>query len=151
MRRMAFLLWTAAVTSGCTDHSGPSGTTSTYALARVGPNHLPVLISEGSPQLLLADTFRLMRDRSRTNLETLRQTTVIQNGPGGSTEKSETEFEYRLEAGTLVLNNCPIGALCAMGLVYAPRIFQIEGDSLFELTPLGANLPSHVYGLVRHP
>jgi hypothetical protein len=152
MRRPTFIFWALALFAGCTDYTGPSVSEDVYALARVGAAHLPIsLPGNGTAPFLVADTFRLVRNRARTAQQILRQTTVTSDGPGGKTDRTDTEFIYRIENGTLIYDNCPIGANCFAGLVYAPRLFQITGDSLFELTPLGASIPPHVYGLVRYP
>lgn len=150
MKRAGTFLMAVLLSAGCSDYSGPSGLDGVYALARVGPNHLPVPLHPGTPiPLLLADTFRLYANRSHIEDGILRQTTVLQDGPGGTIGRSDVEFDYRIEAGALLYDNCPRGSLCAAGLVYAPRVFQMVGDSLFEVTPLGSNLPPYVYGRVR--
>ena len=150
MKRVTTIFPALLLLAGCTDYSGPSGVEDVYALARVGPHHLPVPLHDNEPfPLLLADTFRL-GDRGAAKDQILRQTTVLLSGPGGQAGRSDTEFDYRIEGSALVYNNCPRGSLCAAaGLVYAPRVFQMVGDSLFEVTPLGSNLPPYVYGRVR--
>ncbi len=151
MYRAAFILGVLGLAAGCGDYAGPSGPRDVYALARVGLNRLPVpLNGNGNPALLLADTFRLVENRARTDQQILRQTTITSDGPGGKIGRSEAGFLYRIENGTLIFDNCPLGASCFADLIYAPRIFQIVGDSLFEVSPLGANTPPHVYGLVRY-
>ena len=151
MRWRILTLLAAALAAGCSDYAGPNPSGCLYALARVGANHLPVPLDPTSAlPLLVADTFNLVSDRSRSEQQVLRQITVIQDAPNGHTVRSQSEFYYRIENGTLMYDNCPIGALCVAELVYAPRVFRIVGDSLFEVTPVDANLPQHVYGLVRY-
>lgn len=151
MRRTVLAVLTLGFLAGCTGYAGPSALRNVYALARVGNSHLPIpLNSDGTPPLLVADTFRLVQDRSRDAQQILHQTSVTSDGPGGKTARSDVEFVYRIENGTLIYDNCPIGSACFAGLVYSPRIFHIVGDSLFEVTPVAANLPPHVYGLVRY-
>ena len=150
MRSAVSFLSAVILTAACTDYSGPSEVEGVYALARVGLDHLPVPRHEGSPfPLLVADTFRLFGDRGAEKDQILRQTTVLQSGPGAQLGRSDTEFDYRIEGSALVYNNCPRGSLCAAGLVYAPRVFQMVGDSLVEVTALGSSQSPHVYGLVR--
>ncbi len=150
MRRATWFLCAVILSAGCSDYSGPSGLDGVYALARVGPDHLPVPLHSGAPfPRLLADTFRLYTDRSHVEDRILRQTTVRQDTPGGQIGRSEVEFDYRIEDGALVYNNCPRGSLCVAGLVFAPRVFQMVGDSLFEVTPLGSGVLPYVYGRVR--
>jgi hypothetical protein len=151
MRRTALVVLVLGVAAGCTDYGGPSALQNTYALARVGTSHLPISLNQdGTPPLLVADTFRLIQDRARNQQQILHQTTVTSDGPGGKTTRSDVDFIYRIENGTLIYDNCPVGSACFAGLVYAPRIFHIVNDSLFEVPPVGANLPPHVYGLVRY-
>jgi hypothetical protein len=151
MRRTTLTLLAAALAAGCTEYTGPSASHDVYALARVGLDHLPVpAYPDASIPLLLADTFRLGQDRSRTSQQILRQITVLQDGPGEKIERSEVQFLYRIENGILLYDNCPMGYFCIAGLVAAPRAFQIVGDSLFEVVPAGVNTPPHIYGLVRY-
>ena len=135
------------------DYAGPSGPREVYALARVGLNRLPVpLNGNGNPALLVADTFRLAPVRARTDQQILRRITVVRQETNGPTTRSEVQYAYEIANGILTYIECPVGSFCVAtaNLVYAPRIFQIAGDSLFEVTPVGANLPPYVYGLVRY-
>ncbi len=97
----------------------------------------------------MADTLRPEGDRPRVEQQTLRQITVTQDGRDEKVGRGEADYHYQIDKSTLTYDNCPVGAFCAGSLVYAPRVFQIVGDSLFEVTPVGANIPQHVYGRVR--
>jgi len=151
MRRVTFAFWALSLAAGCRDYAGPSGSPSTYALARVGVAHLPVSFNgDGTPPFLVADTLRLLADRPRTDSQILRQIRVMQQELNGPVSRSEVEYGYEINNGVLRYTDCPIGALCAASLIYRPIAFQIVDDSLFEITPLGAAIPPRVYGLVRY-
>lgn len=151
MRRTALLLTALGLAAACRESAGPSVPHSEYALARVGAARLPIsFMGDGTPPFLVADTLRLVEERPHTGRQILRQIIVIRPGPDGRTTRSEAEYAYTIENGTLVYDNCPIGSFCIASLVYAPRVFQIAGDSLFEVVPPGANFQPHVYGRVRY-
>ncbi len=49
----------------------------------------------------------------------------------------------------LLVDNCPLGALCIADLVYSTTGFLFVGDSLFEQVPLSSQLPPRVYARVQ--
>jgi hypothetical protein len=151
MHRTVVAILAVVLGTGCRDYAGPSAPHSVYALARVGSAHLPIPLNAGSPlPLLVADTFRLVEGRPRTEDPVLQQVTVIQQSSNGPPTRSAAEYYYEVDNGVLRYTNCPIGAFCAAAdLVYSPRSFGIVGDSLFEILPPGSGLPQHVYGMVR--
>ena len=149
MRRVALGLCTIFVAAGCTDYTGPSSGRNLYALVRVGAQHLPVPLDPSTPTLLLADTFRLTSDRSRRSADSR-----TDHGDSGRTGRKGGPIDscsssIKIDKETLVFDNCPIGSYCLGNLVYAPRVFQIVGDSLFETVPVGIDRPPHVYGRVK--
>lgn len=151
MRRIFLLLLAAGGVGACGVYTGPSGPKNVYALVRVGTQHLPVPVDGGSPlPLLVADTFRLTSDRSKSDSPILQQTTVIRQTVNGKLVRSDVTFVYSIGQGTLTFDTCPVGSFCLASLVYAPRVFRIAGDSLFEVIQPGLQTPPHVYGLVRY-
>ncbi len=151
MRRTLLFLLALGGTYACGVYTGPSGPKNTYALARVGAQQLPVPLDGNAPlPLLVADTFRLASDRSKSESLILQQTTVIQQTADGKLLRRDASFVYRIDQGNLIYDNCPVGSFCLASLVYAPRIFQVIGDSLFEVVQPGLQTPPHVYGLVRY-
>lgn len=146
MRSIAFFLIASACAAGCSDYLSPSVSGTTYALARVGTTPLPVFLGEnGGLPLLLADTFRLVRERPHRGDSILEHVSVLRI-ENNQTTQSETEHFYTIQNGLLGFDECPIGSFCA-ALVAAPRIFQVVGDSLFEIQIQGR--PQYVYGRVR--
>lgn len=146
MRSIAFFIIASACAVGCSDYLSPSVSGTTYALARVGTTPLPVFLGEnGALPLLLADTIRLVQERPHRGDSILEHVSVLRT-TNTQISRSETEHLYTLEGGLLGFDECPIGSFCA-ALVAAPRIFQVVGDSLFEIQILGR--PQYVYGRVR--
>ena len=151
MRRTALLLTALVLAAACRESAGPSVPHNAYALARVGAARLPIsFMGDGTPPFLVADTFRLTQDRSRTDPRILRRVLVVQQGSTPPTTRTEADYAYEISDGKLRYDDCPIGGLCIASLVYAPRVFQIVGDSLFEIVPPGASFQTHVYGRVRY-
>ena len=132
------------------DSTGPEGT-ELYLLRRIGPRSVPTFLSKSTPsQVIFADTMevplRSIRDGGTFVIHR------VQLGQNNSEPVWRSEGRYRAEvaATSLVLDNCPIGALCVANLVYAPFTLTIVGDSLVEALPPAANWEPRVYGLVRH-
>lgn len=148
MRRTAFLLSAFFFAAGCSDYLSPSFNGTVYALARIGPTPVPVFIGDnGGYPLLLADTIRLVQDRPRVGDSVLGHVAVLRL-ENNQTTRSESDHYYTLENGQLSYDECPIGSFC-LDLIAAPRVFQVVGDSLFEIVPEILNRPQYVYGRVR--
>lgn len=148
MRSAAFIICSWVFATGCSDYLSPSATGTVYALARIGPTPLPVILGEnGGFPLLLADTLLLAQDRPRVGDSVLTHVGVLRFD-ATQTTRSESEHSYRLEGGQLSYDECPIGALCG-AIVAAPRLFQVVGDSLFEIFLVDAFIQPRVYGRVR--
>lgn len=149
MFRPALLIFAAVLAAGCSDYLSPSGSARVYALARIGPTPLPVFLGDnGAFPLLLADTLLLVQDRPRVGDSVLTHVAVLRLD-ATQTTRAETEHYYSLEGGQLRYDECPIGAFCA-AIIAAPRIFQVVGDSLFEIIPETATNQPRVYGRVRY-
>ncbi len=131
------------------DSTGPEGTEQ-YLLSRIGIRLLPTFLYPSTKgQLIIADTLivplRSIRDGGTF---VIRRIQVGQNSP-----EPVYRFEGLHSAGvsgsSLIVDTCPIGALCIASLVYAPFTLTIVGDSLVETLPAGATWEPRVYGLVR--
>jgi hypothetical protein len=150
IRRFALLGVLLSAVAGCLfDTTEPKGT-DLYLLHRIGSRPLPTFLESSAPnQLILADTLvvplGLMRD-GKTFV--VRRVQVGQNPPE-PVYRFAGEYRAAVTASALVIDNCPIGALCAASLVYAPFTLTIVGDSLVEALPSGATSEPRVYGLVR--
>ena len=136
--------------AACSVYTSPSAPRDVYALARLGTARLPTSFNgDGTPPFLIADTLRLNSDRAGTDQLALRRITVTRQVMTGPNTRSAADFPYQITDKTLVYTECPIGAYCLASLIYAPRTFQIVGDSLFEVSLTGVNTHPRVYGLVR--
>lgn len=131
------------------DTTGPEGT-QLYLLHRIGTRLLPTFLEPSTPnQLILADSLvvplRSIRDGGTF---VIRRVQVGQNPPDPA---SRFEGQYRADvtASSMVVDTCPIGALCIASLVYAPFTLSIVGDSLVEKVPSGASWQPRAYGLVK--
>lgn len=151
MRHTARYLCAMIFLAACSVYTGPSAPHDVYALARLGTSHLPTSFNhDGSPPFLVADTLWLNSNQAQADQLALRRVTVVRQAFTGGNTRSEAVFPYEITDKTLVYTECPIGFYCLASLVYAPRTFQILGDSLFEVIPVGVNTPPRVYGLVRY-
>ncbi len=150
MRSLIVLLFATAALGGCGESTSPSHLSDTYALARIGLQTLPIPQGpSGGAPFLLADTLRLDGGRPRENLEgVLRRIQVVRDG-NGVNYRMETEHVFAIENGVLTYDSCPRQAFCLGSLVYAPLVFQIVGDSLFQSGLQGSPISGAVYGAVR--
>lgn len=150
VRRSALLAVLLAGSAAClNDTTGPEGT-ELYLLRRIGTRPLPTYLDASSPtQLIIADTLvvplRSIRDGGSF---VIRRVQVGQNPPE-PVFRFEGEHRADVAEGSLVIDTCPIGALCIASLVYAPFTLTIVGDSLVEVPPAGAKWEPRIYGLVR--
>lgn len=150
MRSVALVALAAmTLTVGCDTGTSPSGFGRTYALARIGDDHLPVgQGAGGTAPFLVGDTLELEQDRSRNDWEgTLRWIRVLRDDQGVPS-RSETNHNYSLHDAVLTYDSCPREALCIASLVYAPLIFQVVGDSLYQILPDDQADSRAVYGRV---
>jgi len=149
MFRPALVICAAAFAAGCSDYLSPSGTARVYALARIGPTPLPVFLGDnGAFPLLLADTLLLVQDRPRAGDSVLAHVAVMRLD-ATQTTRSESEHYYSWDGGQLRYDECPVGSFCA-AIIAAPRVFDIVGDSLFEVVAGNTNIQPRVYGRVRY-
>lgn len=137
----------AALATGCSDTLGPEPPAGVYALARVGPSPLPVTLG-GTQTLLLADTLRLSQARARNDRQILEHVSVLRFGNAQVT-RTEVQHLYSLDNGLLRYDACPLDATC-ISIIAAPMVFQVAGDSLFQIVPLGSSIEPYVYGRVRN-
>ena len=149
MFRPALVICAAAFVVGCSDYLSPSGTNSVYTLARIGPTPLPVFLGDnGAFPLLLADTLLLVQDRPRVGDSILTHVAVLRLD-ATQTTRSESQHYYSRDGGQLRYDECPVGSFCA-AIIAAPRVFDIVGDSLFEVVAGNPNIQPRVYGRVRY-
>ena len=150
MRSLIVLVLATSALGGCGESTSPSHLSDTYALARIGLQTPPIPQGpSGGAPFLLADTLRLDDGRPREDLgRVLRRIQVIRDG-NGVNYRTETEHVFAIEDGLLIYDSCPRQSFCLGSLVYAPLVFQIVGDSLFQNGPQGSPLPGAVYGAVR--
>jgi hypothetical protein len=149
MFRPALVVCAAAFAAGCSDYLSPSGSNSVYILARIGPTPLPVFIGQdGGLPLLLADTLLLVQDRPRVGDSILTHVAVLRVDATHTT-RSESEHYYTRDGGQLRYDECPVGSFCA-AIIAMPRVFDIVGDSLFEVVAGNTNIQPRVYGRVRY-
>ena len=131
------------------DSTGPEGA-ELYLLRRIGARSLPTFLHPSSSgQLVVADTL-VVPLRSIRNGESfvVRRIQVGQNPPE-PVYRFEGRHQAQVVSSSLVIDTCPIGALCIASLVYAPFTLTIVGDSLVEVPPAGMSWEPRVYGLVR--
>lgn len=150
MRRPLLAVLAVILLGGCDESTSPSDSTKEYALGRIGNLHIPIgLGADGGPPFLIADTLRLGDARPRRGnpfSSVLAHITVYQDA-NGNRSRLESQHGYSIQGSTLTYDSCPIDALCAAALVYAPMTFHIVGDSLYQVTPQASPLPAGaVYG-----
>jgi hypothetical protein len=152
MRRLIQVTLLAGLAAGCgvlTDDS--YGASERYALVRVGDKHLPVALGpDGSAPFLVSDTLALTDSRIRDDddlLVWIRRT----EAENGTVNRSVSEHWYLVEDDVLTFDSCPREVLCAAAtsLVYAPMMFQVVGDSLFQIIVPPFQGEPMVYGRVK--
>ena len=131
--------------------TAPSPVGDVYALARIGlvPPPIPLGQNGGAP-FLIADTLKLTDERPRKDAGRILSRVMIFQEGSGTRDRTETRFGYVVEGGTLTIDTCPIGSMCIAALVYQPMVFQITGDSLYQIVPFASPIQmGAVYGRVR--
>lgn len=125
-------------------NNNPSHVGTPYALVRVGTEHVPVNLGQTT---ILADTLWLMHDKLRDGTGVLHQFSLSRFSGSNQDSKFEGDFNFQIQNSVLIYDQCPIGYYCAAALVYAPRVFNVVGDSLFETDHPGT--AHYVYGRVK--
>ena len=132
----------AALSFGC-DETRESIGASAFALVRIGGDHLPVRLSpsEAYP-LLLADTLYIpvAPEFTLTWVEVIAQQPL-------EVDRSSTRHAGSW-TDSLTFDSCPIEALCIASLVYAPMVFDVVGDSLFQRVSASSPVKPRVYARV---
>lgn len=149
MPRLVFVALAAVMLGSCEDGTSPASIPDEYALARIGLQKVPIPQGQsGGAPFLLADTLRLGGGRSRDAAgQVLTRITVV--GDDKHIDyRMESEHVFAIENGVLTYDSCPRDSFCLGSLAYAPRAFQIVGDSLFQIVPQGSPFPASVYGAV---
>lgn len=150
MRRLILVSIAALALTGCNDGTSPSSLPNEYVLARIGllTPPIPQGPSGGAP-FLIADTLRLDMGRSRRDLGRVLERILVVQDANGTNHRMATEHVFTIENGVLTYDTCPRDAFCLGSLVYAPLVFQIVGDSLFQSGPEASPMQRSVYGAVR--
>jgi len=151
MRRLILVSLLSVALGSCDEGTAPSIIADAYALARIGLQTPPIPQGpSGGAPFLIADTLRLDHGRPREDPgRVLTRILVVRDG-NGTDYRMESEHTFTIEKSVLTYDSCPRDALCVAALVYAPLVFQIVGDSLFQIGPQASPLPASVYGAVRH-
>jgi len=149
MTRLILAAFAALAVGGCDAGTSPSAIRDTYALARIGLEKLPIAQGEsGGAPFLLADTLRLGGGRPRDAAGPALTRIVVFGDQDHIDYRLVSEHSFAIENGMLTYDSCPRGSFCIEALVYAPLVFQIVGDSLFQIMPQGSPIPGAVYGAV---
>lgn len=148
-RHFLFSILLAGTMACLHDTTGPEGTEQ-YLLRRIGIRSVPTYLYPSTKgQLIIADTLivplRSIRDGGTF---VIRRIQVGQNSPE-PVYRFEGLYSAGVSGSSLIVDTCPIGALCIASLVYAPFTLTVVGDSLVETLPTGATWEPRVYGLVR--
>jgi hypothetical protein len=150
VRRLIFVSLAAMALGGCNESTSPSLLPDAYALARIGVQTPPIPQGpSGGAPFLIADTLRLDHGRPREDLGWVLTRILVVRDDNGTDYRMESEHIFTIEGSVLTYDSCPRDALCVASLVYAPLVFQIVGDSLFQIGPQASPLPASVYGAVR--
>jgi hypothetical protein len=150
MRRLIFISFLTLALAGCDDGTAPSTLSDAYALARIGVQTPPIPQGpSGGAPFLIADTLRLDNGRPREESGRVLTRILVVQDASGTDHRMESEHVFTIENGLLTYDSCPRDALCIASLVYAPMIFQIVGDSLFQIPPPAFPAAAAVYGAVR--
>lgn len=146
-RRLALAL--LVFTGACMDHmTGPEGD-QLYVLERIGTRPLPTwLHSQQDTWVVVADSLFVPARRAGTF--TIERVEVTQ-AQGQAPDVLRADYRARMEAGTLVIDGCPINLFCAASLVYAPFELQYDGDTLREKLPSNATWEARVYRRATTP
>jgi hypothetical protein len=145
VRAMVAAVVTCSVAACSQGTSGPEGS-SLYLLRRVGSQALPAPADPG-PQAAwyIADSLRFpaLPNQGKDPF-VITRITVLQDFTG---QRSRTvgQFQATATQDILTIDSCPIGSFCLASLVYAPTIFRVAGDSLFEQLPPGSPYQPRVY------
>ena len=148
IRAVWFVLLVSGATACSDDATGPLGT-ELYALRRVGSRPLPTYLdASNQSQLILADSLAVPLRSIRDGATFVVRRVQVGRSLPEPAYRFEGEHRADVEKTALVIDTCPIGALCIATLVYAPFTLTIVGDSLVEVPPAGATWEPRVYGLV---
>ena len=118
-----------------------------YALARIGNSRLPVPVGDEPYPLLVGDTLRFPVPEGESRLVLTR--VRVYRSEAGETTRDVAHLAAERMGATLLLDTCPIEALCIASLVYAPLEFLFVGDSLVQQLPPGVPQNPLVFGRVR--
>ncbi len=148
--RLFAALASGLLASGCDGVAGPGDGEAVYALHRIGDAVLPAPAGPGPGfPLVLGDTIRVPTSRGRPEASLVISRIQVFKDASGRVDTSSGRFSASLRADSLIVDNCPFGALCiAVDLVYNPLILRLSGDSLFQLLPAGSEFKPRVYGRV---
>lgn len=133
----------------CIDQmTGPEGD-QLYVLERIGTHPLPTwFYSQQDTWVVVADSLFVPPRRGGTF--TVERVQVSQT-QGQAPEVLRADYRARMDAGTLVIDNCPINWFCAASLVYSAFELQYDGDTLREKLPSNATWEARLYRRVTTP
>jgi hypothetical protein len=94
---------------------------------------------------VLGDTIVVPEARPRAQFLTLTRIQVSESETGAS--RNSARYRAGSRANLLTIDTCPLDAFCQAFLVYAPWVFRVEGNSLFQQVPEGS--PQLPYVLAR--